>query len=165
MTYPQTCWKLRELSFEKTHWLQRLRSLNRACAPDIQPCANTQMLSATELREVVLRAVRRCRQTNCRGLSAEAPSTSIMELPDLQLRAQGDMKPDLVPGGGFLFVLGSKCSPFLCWEDFILLDLVQGAQIVWSFRRDFPSYKVSGYAYSVLSDRIRVATSIWGDSK
>ncbi|KAH8118884.1 hypothetical protein DFH11DRAFT_705956 [Phellopilus nigrolimitatus] len=122
-----TCKFFREVVSNKISWLERLRALDQAHAPDLPHHVSVDDLPWQDLRNLVVRAQRRHR--NSTGSAPLRPTRETMiRIKTEPLVFVVDM--ELLPGGALLLVLLND-GDLQCWS-------VPGGECVWSHRNDAP---------------------------
>ncbi|KAH8118888.1 hypothetical protein DFH11DRAFT_706301 [Phellopilus nigrolimitatus] len=129
-----TCKFFREVVSNKISWLERLRALDQAHAPDLPHHVSVDDLPWQDLRNLVVRAHRRHRSTGPAPLRpTRGTMIRIKTIPPAVSLSVVDM--ELLPGGALLLVLLEN-GDLQCWS-------VPGGECVWSHYRDTP-YNTSG---------------------
>lgn len=116
-----------------------MRKLSRPCAPDLPPSTNIEDLSATELRNLVIRAVRGYR--NYRYGNPDTPITASREVRLCFPGRIGRRPVGLLPGGRFLFVVTRDRF------DLQLRVSHDPGRIAWSCARSVAICQIQDYAF------------------
>ncbi|EJD04355.1 uncharacterized protein FOMMEDRAFT_167559 [Fomitiporia mediterranea MF3/22] len=157
LSLEQTCKKLQELATARHLWISLFQRLDLACAPDLPPHVDVSELSSSELRTLVVNAVRVYHQTLSGAARYYLKASVVPNNPQGtfgSLRSRlGTSSATLAPGGRYLFLMWS--------EDVIqIYDLECNSSCVWTYRpnnimalKSRLDFINLNYAFEVYQDR------------